>query len=208
MQHAEPFAREAPDASSPEDPADPPSPGPGSGSRSGSGDVRQTLRRFDVFVEVLDEGRRLDGGGRSWLREHAERALGIVAEGTGIAGRHDARLRLVGDEAMARAHEAHKGVSGTTDVLTFDLREDSGAPLDADILLCVDEAARQAAARGIPVARELLLYAVHGLLHCAGHDDPDEASAARMHAREDEILEALGVGTTYADTSSSGGGGR
>ena len=44
---------------------------------------------------------------------------------------------------------------------------------------------------------ELLLYALHGLLHAAGHDDQDDASYRRMHAEEDRILDAAGFGRIF-----------
>jgi probable rRNA maturation factor len=62
----------------------------------------------------------------------------------------------------------------------------------------VDEAGRQSAVRGHTVEQELLLYVVHGVLHCLGHDDHDPDAAARMHAEEDRVLAAVGVGVTYA----------
>ena len=105
---------------------------------------------------------------------------------------------------MAGAHQRYAGVSGTTDVLTFDLAESGAGRLDADLLVCFDEAARQAAGRGHDVATELLLYIVHGVLHCLGQDDHDPAAASRMHAEEDRVLEAIGVGRVYG----GGEGGR
>lgn len=71
-------------------------------------------------------------------------------------------------------------------------------PLDVDLLICVDEARRQSAARGHSIERELLLYILHGVLHCLGEDDHDPTDAARMHAREDEVLDAIGVGATFS----------
>jgi len=44
-----------------------------------------------------------------------------------------------------------------------------------------------------------LLYVVHGVLHCLGHDDHDEAGYASMHALEDRVLYAIGVGATFAE---------
>jgi probable rRNA maturation factor len=105
------------------------------------------------------------------------------------------RARVVGDVEIARAHVSHLGEPGTTDVITFDLSE--GPELDVDLLVCVDEACRQASARGHSVERELLLYVVHGVLHCMGFDDHDEAGALAMHRREDEVLSAIGVGRTF-----------
>ena len=111
------------------------------------------------------------------------------------------RVRLVDDARMASAHQKYSGVEGTTDVLTFDLRDGAsvqGSPLDVDILLCVDEARRQAQLRAHEIEREVLLYIIHGILHCLGHDDHDPVAAARMHAEEDRILEAIGIGPVFA----------
>jgi probable rRNA maturation factor len=127
----------------------------------------------------------------------------------------EVRVRLVDDVEMAAAHERYSGIAGTTDVLTFDLRDPEEAAaeptrLDVDILACVDEARRQAAGRAHAVERELLLYILHGVLHCLGEDDHDDAAYARMHAREDEVLEAIGAGRVFAAplrTAAAGGGG-
>lgn len=138
-----------------------------------------------------------------WLTERSRAALAHL----GVAG--DVRVAVVRDDEMARAHERFSNVAGTTDVLTFDLRDPAPprasrpcpspqAPLDVDILVCVDEARRQAAARAVPLEHELLLYIVHGVLHCLGEDDHDPDAAARMHEREDRILAAIGVGAVYA----------
>lgn len=70
--------------------------------------------------------------------------------------------------------------------------------LDVDILVCADEAARQAGLHGHSVAQELLLYILHGTLHCLGHDDHDETAHAAMHAAEDRVLAASGIGPTFA----------
>jgi ssRNA-specific RNase YbeY (16S rRNA maturation enzyme) len=41
---------------------------------------------------------------------------------------------------------------------------------------------------------------VHGVLHLLGYDDHGRAAAARMHAKEDEMLGEMGYGTVYART--------
>jgi probable rRNA maturation factor len=94
----------------------------------------------------------------------------------------------------------------TTDVLTFDLSDGSGAgDLELDTVLCADEAARRAKELAHPLKVELLLYAVHSLLHVRGYDDIRPADAARMHRREDEILLRLGVGAVYHKTADGAG---
>ena len=68
-------------------------------------------------------------------------------------------------------------------------------------MICADEARRQARTRGHGPAEELALYIVHGVLHCTGYDDHEDAGdlgAIAMHKREDEILSAIGAGVVYA----------
>ncbi|MFI4915431.1 MAG: rRNA maturation RNase YbeY [Phycisphaerales bacterium JB060] len=135
-----------------------------------------------------------DVSARAWLVDHVQ----LVASRLEVAG--ELRVRLVGDVEMAAAHERHLGNPTTTDVMTFDLADGAaarGEPVDADLLVCVDEAARVADEHGHQIERELLLYIVHGLLHCLGYDDHDEAAYAQMHALEDELLTSVGVGATF-----------
>lgn len=122
-----------------------------------------------------------------------------------LSPRHVAAIeaRIVDDARMIDLHGHHLQDRSTTDVLSFDLAE-PGQPMDLHLVLCADEAARQAAARGHSIDRELLLYAIHGMLHCAEFDDHSEVDHARMHAEEDRILVAIGVGRVFADTDRKG----
>ena len=123
----------------------------------------------------------------------------LLAHASAIAnaGRGSLNVAIVDDPQMARLHKQYKGIDGSTDVLTFDLRPSATAPLEADIVICLDVAKRQAAKRGHPARTEVLLYALHGLLHLLGMDDDEPAKALAMHEREDEILTAIGVGPVY-----------
>ncbi len=128
------------------------------------------------------------------LRQQIAAAVGVVVRsGVAVARLH---VEIVDDRSMSDFHARHSGVAGTTDVLTF-LGSGNGEPIDVDIIACADEAARRAAEFGHGVERELLLYAVHGLLHCCGHDDHDQVAHDLMHAEEDRILSAIGVGPTF-----------
>lgn len=120
----------------------------------------------------------------------------------------EVRVRVVADPEMAAAHLEYAEVEGTTDVLTFDMSEPTpdGArmELDVDVLACLDEAGRQAERRGHPARCEVLLYVVHGMLHCLGFDDHDDDEYARMHAEEDRVLEAIGVGSVFGGAPGAG----
>ncbi len=159
-------------------------------------------RHATLSIDIVDDRGFLGPARCAWLAERAAAALGLL-DASG-----EVRARIVDDAEMAVAHQRWSGVAGTTDVLTFDLRDAAPGvgPLDVDLLICADEARRQAEVRGFTVERELLLYIVHGVLHCLGHDDHDGAAAARMHAEEDRLLEAAGVGATFAPGGSMAGG--
>ena len=107
-------------------------------------------------------------------------------------------LAVVDGATMARLHRRCLGIGGPTDVLTFDLRDQAKGELEGDIVICLPVAVREAAARGHTVRLEVLLYALHGLLHLLGYDDHRRADAARMHAREDQLLARAGHGVVFA----------
>ncbi len=129
-----------------------------------------------------------------WLASRTHAALGLLG-----CERGELSVVIVDDETMRAAHQEHLGIDTTTDVLTFNLA-DAALPanaIDAEIYICADEAARQARERRHSLERELLLYIIHGVLHCLGYDDLEESQYERMHRREDEILRLLGVGATF-----------
>ncbi len=115
-------------------------------------------------------------------------------------------LVLVDDARMAELHQQYSGVHGTTDVLTFDLRAQPprspreaarADPIEGEIIICRAEAARQARQQRHLLRLEILLYAVHGLLHLLGHDDHDPVAFRTMHRREDQLLQAAGFPPLY-----------
>jgi len=132
---------------------------------------------------------------KGWLDKQLARIAQIAGVTKGEIG-----ILLVDDERMSELHLQYSGIGGTTDILTFDHRDDpddADAPMEADLVLCRDVAAREAAARGHEVRLELLLYAVHGLNHLLGGDDHTTAGAKAMHAWEDKMLTAAGFGAVF-----------
>jgi len=148
-------------------------------------------------VEFVDATGRVPAADRAWLEKMVVRAMGLESISGAVS------IRIVNDADMAAAHAEFCGVEGTTDVITFDLTDPeehlaAKGVVEADLLLCLDEAERQAKTRGHEPRRELLLYTLHGILHCLGHDDHEPDAYARMHAEEDRLMAALGVGATFS----------
>ena len=111
-----------------------------------------------------------------------------VAEGYPIA---DADIAVVDSKKMAELNRRFLSHAGATDVLSFDLSESPAEGLSVQLIVCGDVAVAESAMRGHSPRRELLLYVVHGLLHVMGYEDQSVRGAARMRARQEELLEAF-----------------
>lgn len=122
-------------------------------------------------------------------RKRIERLVAFVAaaEGMRLA---EVDLAVVPDGQIASLNRRYLRHAGPTDVLSFDLSEGGGG-LAAQLVVCGDVAVREARLRRLPPQRELMLYVVHGLLHLMGYEDQTVRGAARMHAREEELLRSF-----------------
>ena len=97
-------------------------------------------------------------------------------------------ISLVGDRKMAALHQQFLQIAGPTDVMTFELDHDArGRVTEGEVVVCVAYATRAAKRQGHDARREILLYALHGILHLSGFDDLVEAEHRRMHREEDRI---------------------
>lgn len=134
-----------------------------------------------------------DPPAEQWLGEMMSRVVGQLDVAS-----CQLSVVVVADARMRDLHAHYTGESGTTDVLTFDLSQnDRSHGIDGEVVVCWDEARRQAAVFDHPPQVEVLLYAVHGLLHLLGHDDHMESDRRMMHQKEDALLSAVGLGPVY-----------
>ena len=130
-------------------------------------------------------------------RVDPERVRALAAHVLRAEGRPDAALSVtvVNDRRIAALHRDYLQVPGPTDVLSFPLDDDgdAGVPglpsLLGEVVVSADTAAREARARRLPFERELLLYVAHGALHLLGYDDHEPRERARMHRRQETLLE-------------------
>lgn len=91
-------------------------------------------------------------------------------------------VALVDDETSARVHRDFMNIEGPTDVITFH---------HGEIVIGAGVAERQAADYGEPLAREILRYLVHGLLHLAGHEDATTEERQTMETAQETIVASL-----------------
>ena len=123
-------------------------------------------------------------------RVSTERVRRTAAHALATLGRRrdDVHVTLVDDPTIRRLNARHLGARRATDVLAFNLETPGPSPLLGEVIVSVDTARRQARRVRVPLALELDLLVVHGVLHLAGFDDGDPAAARRMHERERQIL--------------------
>ena len=136
---------------------------------------------------------RVPGG-----RRRLERDLARLADAAARAAGRDVDLSfaVLDDRRMRELNRRTLAHDHPTDVLSFPLA--SEPVLMGEVVLSADTARREALRRGHPPYHEVLLYAVHGVLHLLGHDDHDPARRRRMRAAERRALAALGVGPVFA----------
>ena len=70
---------------------------------------------------------------------------------------------------------------------------DTGELLLGDICICADKVREQAESFGHSLLREFAFLVAHSMFHLCGYDHMEEADAALMEKRQEEILNALGI---------------
>jgi probable rRNA maturation factor len=129
-----------------------------------------------------------------FVKKHLKQATTLLR-----APLRELSLIFVGDQRMTGLHNQFMNQPTPTDVLTFPLDLDArGRPITGEVYVCIPEARRQARRRRTPVAHEVLLYSLHGMLHLCGFDDRTDRDYQKMHRTEDQILTRLGIGRVFA----------
>ena len=139
-------------------------------------------------------------GGRRRLERDLRRLADYAAD---LAGTDlDLSFAVIDDVRMREINDRMLGHDYATDVLSFPMG--SEPVLSGEVLVSADTARREAARRGHPAYHELLLYAVHGVLHLIGYDDHGTAERRRMRRAERAALAALEVPPVFGRSSSGG----
>ena len=106
----------------------------------------------------------------------------------------DLSIAVVNDKRIAELNQAFLNHVGPTDVLAFPFGEKAtgvAGDVFGEIVISTQSAMREALQRKIDPELELMLYAVHGMLHLVGYDDQTDTGRKRMRRREAEILRSL-----------------
>lgn len=134
---------------------------------------------------------------RSFLRTKLMKAHALIKSTV-----QELSIAVVGSKRMAELHEQFMDIAGPTDVLTFPLELDAKRRvIGGEVVICLPIARQRAREAGVKLRDELLLYALHGMLHLNGWDDRTQREYHRMHSMEDKILRQLGIGPVFSASS-------
>ena len=103
-------------------------------------------------------------------------------------------IALISDRRMKELNSFFRGKETTTDVLSFPHKPDefdNDASNLGDIVISVEQAARQAKENGLTLENEIKQLILHGLLHLCGYDH--ETDSGEMNDRELALRERLGI---------------
>lgn len=113
---------------------------------------------------------------------------------------------LTDDRTIHALNREHRGKDRPTDVLAFPLDEEPSAVagperLLGDVVISLDTAARQAAARRRPLEAEVRFLLAHGVLHLVGFDHDTRPRKQRMDATTRRLVRAAAKAVDELPTS-------
>ena len=141
------------------------------------------------MIEVVNRQRKLPFDGECWQAfvEKARRVLPADAEGVTIA--------FVSDRVMRELNRLWRHQRGTTDVLSFPAEQDEFEKMEGsrlgDVVISVEQAARQAKENGLTLDQEIAQLILHGLIHLCGYDHATDKG--EMNRLELRLRRKLGI---------------
>lgn len=163
---------------------------------------------------IFDEESQLKNEWEDKLRYAAE----VCLANEGITKHSEISVSFVDEEEIRRLNREYRDNDSVTDVLSFpmyeadeiaamsekveeehdELLEDAAGGEDdefylplGDVVICADQAKRQADEYGHSYAREVVYLFVHSVFHLLGYDHMDEEEKSVMRAQEEIVMREL-----------------
>jgi probable rRNA maturation factor len=128
------------------------------------------------------------------------RKAAIVAfESAGVGGPATLSVVITDDAQIRVMNRKYRKIDAVTDVLSFGNAAEGfvlpaeSDPYFGDVVISLVRAAEQAAVFGHPVAEELSLLVIHGVLHLLGFDHEQESDKEEMWRLQEAALVRLEV---------------
>ena len=105
---------------------------------------------------------------------------------------YELAIHLIDAPEMTRLNKNFLQHEGSTDVITFDNREDNQSPpLSGEIFISIPDAQHFARQFQTDWQSEVTRYIIHGILHLKGYDDIKPALRKTMKREENRLLKIL-----------------
>jgi probable rRNA maturation factor len=117
-----------------------------------------------------------------WLKEIA------IRENTSI---RELNIIFCSDEYLLNINKEYLDHDYYTDIITFDLSDQPGGPIEGELYISIDRTADNAISQKTETLLETQRVMAHGLLHLCGYRDKTEDEIRLMRKKEDLCLELL-----------------
>jgi len=135
------------------------------------------MKKTKIEINNLAKGKI----GLKFLEKFAEKVLKLVKLKI-----PELSVVLVCDRRMKSFNKKFRKQNRTTDVLAFDYGLPFGG--QGEIIICLDQAKRQAEELKHPLKEELEILLIHGILHLLGYNDETKKQRDEMIKKQDKIL--------------------
>ncbi len=141
------------------------------------------------MIEVVNRQRKLQLDCVRWQAFARKALLVIPVDASG------ATIVFVSDRVMRELNRRWRRTDETTDVLSFPAEQDEFEKLEGlslgDVVISVEQAARQAVEQGLKFDEEVSQLILHGLLHLCGYDH--ETDKGEMNRLELRLRRRMGI---------------
>ena len=106
-------------------------------------------------------------------------------------------VAVTSNRKIAELNRAFLSHAGPTDVLAFPFTGEDVVEIEheddlfGEIIISAEMAKEEAKKRELDPQLELILYALHGMLHLVGYDDQTKNDAGKMRRRQAQILKSF-----------------
>jgi len=106
-------------------------------------------------------------------------------------------VTFASDAVVRRQNRLHRQMDYTTDVLSFPslqpqkMRQSYNHQFLGDILVSLDQAARQAKVQKLKLEQEVLFLIIHSILHLIGYDHANPTETKQMQKLESQLWKVL-----------------
>jgi probable rRNA maturation factor len=94
-------------------------------------------------------------------------------------------IAILSPVEIKKLNKIYRQKNKVTDVLSFNLDDDK---ILGEIVICLEQAKKQAIEKKVSLQSELRLLVVHGILHLLGYDHERSLAEAERQEKEEQVL--------------------